>query len=121
MKIKSFVAMSLVFPIVSSFALEFVKKSDESISDKPIINPIEAKIIEPMNVPIIYAIGDKPKPQAPEKEIQKPKPIDKTKYFVEKTELQNEEFKQEKIKLDDGKAFFETLNEKESKPIDIEK
>ena len=59
------------------------------------------------------------KKSTPKVAIQKP--IDKTKYFTDKENLKVDNTKQEEIKTDNGKTFFETINTKVTQPIDIEK
>jgi len=90
---------------------------------KKIYRPIEVPILTPMQVPIFYAIDDKPKSLkvVKKKTPEKLQPIDKTKYFVDKNKLNAKKVNEETIKIDKGTKFFENLNEKDTTPVDIEK
>jgi hypothetical protein len=126
---KYIIICSIFFNCLYAFVVEPIneiedkKLKERTVAEdgKKIYPAIHIPISEHVKVPVVHAIGEKPKASTPKQEVQKPQPIDKTKHFIDKNELKEQEVKQEKIKLDEGKAFFETLNKKDDKPIDIEK
>ena len=84
----------------------------------PIIKS-KVKVISAMQVPIIYAEGQK-KPKPKKKYTQKVKKIDKTKHFAKKESLTKQKVKTQKIVVEEGAEFFNTINKSDNKPVNIE-
>ena len=89
-----------------------------SAMEVPIIKS-KVKVISAMQVPIIYAEGQK-KIKLKKKYTPKVKKIDKTKHFTKKESLTKQKVKTEKIVVEEGAEFFNTINKSDNKPVDIE-
>ena len=94
----------------------------------PVIKPINIPVIKPMNIPVIYTKDQIRKrkyeeklQKEKEKQLAKKKKKVKKEHFVKKESLIKEKLKAQKIVIEDGAEFFNTINKEDIKPVDIEK